>query len=232
MFVCGVSGQMQMGKSLTAERLVLKLNQNVIWKCAAFAYSVKKIFCDTFNVDLDFVEKWKVIPESPPGFDMPVRQSLQFIGDGFRKIKSTIWLDLAFRDKSSPIIFGDCRYLNEISRIKQEGGLNILVIRPDRLNNDPNGSEAEIRPYIDWFLAYFGTDRKFVDLTKFDYGYTDCGLEDIRKIDCFLINDSSKEEFEQLVDVELIPFVNKFVFKFPDDSGKKVEQEKCLILSA
>jgi hypothetical protein len=88
MFVIGVAGQAQMGKDTLADRLCEKLNaaggagvnddhpaEHLHWTRGAFAANVKKVFCDTFDVDMDFVEKWKVIPEPPPGFDMTVQAS-------------------------------------------------------------------------------------------------------------------------------------------------------------
>lgn len=151
----GIGGMMQNGKDSIANYLKGKLDNDPdfphIWERAAFATNVKRVFADTFNVSFDFIEEWKVKPECPPGFDMPVRQSLQFIGDGFRKIKSTIWIDLTFRDKLDKII-SDVRYLNEAERVFGEEGFNILIAHPDRINDDPNGSEAQIRPYAVWCL--------------------------------------------------------------------------------
>ena len=76
----GVGGQMQNGKDTIADYL----HDVFSWERNAFAAGVKKVFCDTFGVDEAFIEKWKVIPEPPTGFLKTVRQSLQFIGDGFR----------------------------------------------------------------------------------------------------------------------------------------------------
>jgi hypothetical protein len=195
----------------------------ISWERDAFATNVKKVFCNTFGVDLDFVEKWKVIEEAPPGFEMPVRKALQFIGDGFRKIQPNIWLDLGFRSRN-PKIISDVRYINEFRRVKQEGGLNILVCRPDRLNNDPNGSEAQIRPYIDWCLKVYkvyGTNKKFFVVDKeyvrqlrerHDQGDDWCPPLYMEEIDLFCVNDTTKEAFEEVVDKEVAPFVQKFNF--------------------
>ncbi len=140
-------GQLQNGKST----IVDYLSEELVWKKVAFAKKVKEIFCDAFDVDLAFIEKWKVIPEPPPGFDMPVRQSLQFIGDGFRKIMPDIWVSKCFRLNEPPMIIEDGRYINELIKIKDEQGCNILVWRPGMENDDPNGSEAQMRPLVDWF---------------------------------------------------------------------------------
>lgn len=220
MKVIGVAGQAQNGKDTIADRMMVHLNNlEESWKRTAFAWKVKQIFCDTFNVDIEFVEKWKVIPEPPPGFDMPVRQALQFIGDGFRKIQANVWVDQPFRDKSQPINISDVRYVNEFSRIHQEGGMNILVARPDRLNNDQNGSEAQIRPYVDWFLSYFAGDhRSIIDVRKLDWEFIrkqpliTKPPQNIEYFDVFVCNCGTKKELEVAVDEDLMSIF--FDFKF------------------
>lgn len=224
MYVIGVAGQAQHGKDTTADYLAAKMSDNpsdgpeivdlgIVWERTAFALNVKKVFCDTFDVDLEFVEKWKTIPEPPPGFDMPVRQALQFIGDGFRKIRGTIWLDLAFRDMTRPKIISDVRYRNEWLRIKAEKGLNLLVGRTDRLNDDPNGSEAQVRPYVEWCLNYY-KGRNFV---MFPGMGTDGKLikgapEHMLSFDLFVRNDGTTDELRATLKQNVIPFIKLFKF--------------------
>ena len=90
----GIAGQKQNGKDTVADYVQDQLAQDdeFVFKFerAAFAANVKRVFVETFDVTYEFIEKWKTIPEPPPGFDMSVREGLQFIGDGFRKIKSSI----------------------------------------------------------------------------------------------------------------------------------------------
>lgn len=221
-FVIGVASQAQHGKDTLADHLCVKLNEKNEnnWTRTAFASNVKKVYCDTFNVDLDFIEEWKVKPEVPPGFDMPTRQALQFIGDGFRKIRSSIWLDLAFRD-SVPKIISDVRYVNEFTRVKQEGGLNVLIGRPDKLNDDPNGSEAQIRPYVEWCLNAFSPTTKFVDLRDVDYNTLKGVLNqetqpppNMDLFDVFIRNDGTIEDLYEVVESKLVPYVQRFVFEF------------------
>lgn len=171
MFVIGVAGQAQNGKDTLSDRLAEQLNRNgKIWQRAAFAAAVKKVFCDAFGVDLEFVEKWKTNPEPPPGFNVSVRKALQFIGDGFRNIQPNVWMNIAFRDKSEKIILSDVRYINEFSRIYHEGGLNILVARPGMINYDDNESEAQIRPYAEWCLRQFENfPEKVILLSELDW---------------------------------------------------------------
>jgi len=230
-FVIGVAAQAQMGKDTLSDRLQEKLNERhktdeAVWARDAFASNVKKVFEDTFGVDREFTEEWKVKDEVPPGFDMTVRKSLQFIGDGFRKIRHSIWVDLTFRD-SVPKIISDVRYPNEFIRVKHEGGLNVLVGRPDKLSDDPNGSEALIKPYCEWALDNF--DQKFVDvqqelLLDQHHGWP----EHFHMFDVFIRNDGTKEEFYEVIDRELVPFVEGYTFGMP---GEPEQEAKCLISS-
>lgn len=147
----GVAGQLGSGKDVVSDYLCEKLNLNNdcgYWIRKRFAYAVKKVFMDTFNVDWDFIEKWKRISEPPPGFKKNVRESLIFIGDGFRSIVSDIWIEIVFRDMNSNQIVSDVRYLNEAEYIREQDGINILIWRPGHENNIQNGSEQSVVPYI------------------------------------------------------------------------------------
>lgn len=154
------SGQKQNGKDTIADYLLdyfkawypkTDAGEDEKWERGAFANAVKRIYCDTFNVDFDFIEDWKQKDEAPPGFDMSVRKSLQFIGDGFREIRGNIWIELAFRKQKVSTILSDGRYINELKMTNFLEGLNILVYRPGWLNDDKNGSEAQMRPLVEWF---------------------------------------------------------------------------------
>src|SRR3990167_3977741 len=95
-----IFGQLSSGKDCLADYLVNRLNERQMigeFSRSAFANAVKKVYQDAFGVDRDFVEKWKRIPEPPPGMNINVRKGLQFIGDGFRRIKSDIWIEIALR---------------------------------------------------------------------------------------------------------------------------------------
>lgn len=217
----GVASQAQHGKDTLANYLCDKLNHKegfAYWKRVGFADEVKRVYCETFGVKREFVEEWKVKPENPPGFDLPVRKSLQFIGDGFRQIKSTIWLDLAFRNKVAKII-SDVRYPNEWQRVKAEGGINILIGRPDKLNDDPNGSEALVRPLVVWCLKNLGRAKVF-DFTSNDIARNyegnhilDAITEELwGNFHLFVRNDGSIEDFYHQIDEHVIPFVERFQF--------------------
>lgn len=193
--VIGFAAQCQMGKDVSADYVANRLG----WNRGSFAKSVKQVFCETFDVPPSFVEEWKVRNELPPGFDMPCRQALQFIGDGFRKIKDQIWIELAFRRMTGNTIFSDVRYINELRKIRVEGGLNVLIYRPGYLNDDTNGSEAQIRPFLEYF------DK--LDIEG-QVGKDHPG--DMNLIDMFIRNDGSISQLYDKLDTYVVDFYRDF----------------------
>jgi hypothetical protein len=190
------SGQKLQGKDLAADHLAVVLG----WERSAFATAVKEIYYETFGVNLEFVEKWKSRKEIPPGFEMTVRESLQFIGDGFRRIQGGIWVNLAFRNIYRSTIFSDGRYINELKKVREEGGINVLLYRPGYINDDPNGSEAQIKPLVEWFVeqGYEGVVDKFhfVNIP-----------EQVELVDIFLRNDGTPEDLYSKLDNIVIPYM-------------------------
>jgi hypothetical protein len=205
MKVIGVAGQAGNGKNVIVDYLVKRLSErsNEIWKQASFAASVKKCFCDYFGKDLAFVEEWKRNPESPPGLQKPVRQALQFIGDGFRQIQSDIWIETAFRINEPPFILSDVRYFNEARAVRKHGGMNILIWRPGFENDDPNPSEAELRQVIEWF-------------SKYSDGGVLCNQnmpnQETKLFDVFVRNEGDVNDLHAFVDSTVIPHIEKTLF--------------------
>ena len=213
MNVIGIGGQLGSGKDTLADYLAAKLNTRfkcaLLWRRIGFAHAVKKVFMDSFNVSWDFIETWKRNPEPPPGFDKNIRQSLQFIGDGFRQIRSNIWIETAFRE-DMPKIISDVRYLNEAEAIKKHDGLTVLVWREGHENDDPNPSESQIKPTVDWFvksglegyvkdklsdcLGVYGEGGKLLNPSLFDF---------------FIRNDGNLDQLYKKVDDLLIPVIEK-----------------------
>jgi len=211
--IIGLFGQAACGKDTIANILTPRLWQYIDYekplvRKVAFAYNVKKIFCDYFDVDMDFIEQWKRNPEPPPGFLMNVRQSLQMIGDGFRKIKSSIWIDKVI-DKVANVVITDGRYLNEANTIKQKGGINILVNRPSHRNNDQNDSEKIMGEVSEYFT------------TKNVCGYL--VSEKYPMFDYCLNNNGDIQDLEKKVVNSLIPFIIK---KFELEEVLLVEKGK------
>jgi hypothetical protein len=229
--IVGVSSQCRNGKDTLADYLAPRLTRNVAlpahggivyeeapWRRGSFAAAVKDIFCKTFDKTLDFVEEWKTRSESPPGMNMPVREAMTFIGDGFRKIQPNIWIETLFRQENDPYgrVISDCRYTNEARRVKQEGGMMILLYRPGFLNDDNNGSEAEIRPYIEWCR---NTEQEGVIATWDRYKKYGEGViknianreffETLGLFDLFLINNGTIDDLYRKVDQIVIPYIHE-----------------------
>lgn len=202
---------MQNGKDTIADYLAKEIG----WGRYAFATGVKKVYCDNFGVDLAFIEKWKTNPEAPPGFDMPVRQGLQFIGDGFRKIRSTIWVDRCFEELKihGPTVLSDVRYMNEakaisnVNKDRDSFGLVVLVWRPGFENEDPNGSEAQMRPYMQW-CRDTGYEGWIVNWEDSGEATQDCPPY-MDNIPVFIRNDGTIEDLYKKVDKHVIPLVEE-----------------------
>lgn len=190
--IIGAAGQLRQGKDLASDRLALTLGLSR----GAFATGVKQVFCEYFGVDLAFVERWKVVDEPPPGFLVSVRKSLQFIGDGFRSIKDDVWIERLFSQYPEEVVISDVRYRNELVAVREHGGVNVLIYRPGFLNDDPNGSEAQIRPFVEYFLKTGREGR--VDASG------DFGL-----VDFFVVNDSGIDEFHAKIDGLVAPFLKR-----------------------
>jgi hypothetical protein len=207
----GIAGQAQHGKDSLADYLHVKLNDRLAkrnpespvtpWTRSAFARAVKDIFCTTFGKDLAYVEQWKVSPQPPPDLDITVRKALQFIGDGFRQIKGSIWIDIMFRDKDAHKIISDVRYVNELQALHDHGGFNILVVHPDRINDDPNGSEAQMRPFADYALWRTGGGHSDVRSMNSPVGWP--------LVNSVIINDGTLVDLYRKAD-DLIPRIERF----------------------
>jgi len=194
-------GQLANGKDTVCDYLFEKVTGKNNWKRAAFANAVKDTFCQSFQVTREFIEEWKRIPEPPPGFILPIRQALQNIGDGFRKIVPTIWIDIALRS-TNDLIISDGRYINEAIAVKNKQGLNILIYREGFLNDDPNPSEAQLRPLIEWCA-------KNLESGPIDSSIYQDYPKDLSHFHYFIKNKDKKDLLKH-VDTNLLPFVNNF----------------------
>lgn len=203
--VCCYS-QMAGGKDTVSDNLVEKLNyrqKTGVWERAAFADAVKKVYQNAFGVDRDFIEKWKRSNDSPPGMAMNVRKGLQFIGDGFRNIKSDIWIEIALREKNKQLIISDGRYTsNEAKAVDYLGGINVLLYRPGFENDDPNQSEAQVRPLVDWCIKNMKKDGPI----KYDPDRNDIPKH-LEFFDYYLVNNGTIQQLYDKVSNLLVPYV-------------------------
>jgi hypothetical protein len=213
MQVIAVAAQFANGKDVLFDYLALLLNKNFSetdpnrWHRTAFANSVKEVFESSFGVDRNFTEIWKRNPEPPSGMLKPVRQALQFIGDGFRQIKSDIWIDIVLRDESKKLLVSDSRYINEAKAVKDKGGIMFVLYRPGFLNNDSSLSESQIGEIVRWCKDNLeeGPIPKYEVLrSKFD------NLpEGIQYYDFFLKNDGELADLYDKVDRIVLPFIQE-----------------------
>lgn len=190
--VIGVAGQFRQGKDEASNHISDRLGLGR----DAFAFGVKSVFCEYFGVDMDFVERWKVVKEPPPGFLTNVRRALQLIGDGFRIIKDDVWIEALFRRNSDEVVISDVRYVNELAAVREKGGFNILIYRPGFLNDDPNGSEAQIKPFVEHFLA-MGVEGRVE--SEGDFGL----------VDFFVVNDGGLDDFYAKLESLVLPFLKR-----------------------
>lgn len=203
MKVISCGGQLGSGKDTVADHLAKRLNamsSGEVWNRVGFAHAVKQVFMDTFQVDWDFIETWKRKDEVPKGFNLPIRKSLQFIGDGFRQIQSDIWINMAFRKDENKII-SDVRYYNEAKAVHDHRGVNILIWRKGWENDDPNPSESQIKTTVDWFL------KEDIQGIIEDFGVPeDTDTVKPNLFDIFLRNNGTQEELFEKVD-HLVPYI-------------------------
>ena len=193
MKIIAAFGQLANGKDEFCDNLAKQVNANALagheWTRSAFANAVKDVFCDSFGVDRNFVEKWKRIPSPPPGMLMPVRQCLQMIGDGFRQIKPNVWIEIVLRKQERQII-SDGRYINEAKAVKNAGGLTVLIYRNGFLNDDPNPSESQLKPIVQYC-------DKNLKSGKIEHNLLKDAPEGLEFFDVYLQNDGDLKTFLQ-----------------------------------
>lgn len=204
MKLIAVYGQLANGKDALCDDLALALNEKSEnkWERGAFANAVKDTFCRSFDVDREFIEKWKRIDEPPPGFLLPIRKGLQNIGDGFRQIVPDIWIKIALREaRNKNTIISDGRYINEAKSVRENKGINVLIYRDGFLNNDPNPSEAQLKPLIIYAKDHL-TDGV---INKNNLMGAPAGIE---YFDVFIRNESDKLTFLKKSRSILVPIAN------------------------
>ncbi|KKL87298.1 hypothetical protein LCGC14_1936090 [marine sediment metagenome] len=83
------------------------------------------------------------------------RRFLQDLGMVARQYDSNIWANLAFQrilkihrqTGQNDFVVTDMRFLNEVNRVKQEGGIVIRITREDEISDDTHASETELDTY-------------------------------------------------------------------------------------
>lgn len=204
--IIAMHGQQSQGKDHVGRILLETLPEitSQSWVRRAFADPVKEIFCLGFGVDREFVEKWKVVPEPPPGFLKPVRKALQFIGDGFREIFEECWINMAIREGEyeAGFVITDGRYPNEGKTVAKYGGTNVVIWRPGFENDDSNRSESEIMKIVKWCI----TTEQDGPIDHIREAYNLERPEGIENYHYFLKNNGEDSSVRRQVSENLIPF--------------------------
>lgn len=182
-------GQMAVGKDEAADHL----SRRVHWNRAAWGNNVKFVYMESFGVSREFIEKWKRKDECPPEFEKNVRESLMFIGDGFRQINPRVWVDWLFRDfPKQNLIISDGRYFSECHAVKERGGINIAVWRPGFENDIEHPSESQLKPEISRLVRKYGKSGPVNDSEYFDW---------------LLLNDGSLSDLFNLVETDVLYYI-------------------------
>ena len=145
----------------------------------AFADPIKEIICEQFNISRSYLETSKRSPEPPTGFERPIRELLQHVGD-FRDFKSDVWVEALLHKlpKNGVVLITDVRYPNELEALKKRGAYVVLLSRHlDTTTPDTHRSEQSLLPlYKDMQEQAFPThvDHPLIDVyLKNDHSSTD-----------------------------------------------------------
>lgn len=105
-----------------------------IWALRSFAFPGKLMVANVMGVDMEFIEKWKNIPQCPPGWLKPVRLVLQEAISYWRSVNPDIWTDRALRkcEKYPGLIIDDGRYESEWNAVNAIGGFCIYLFNPHK----------------------------------------------------------------------------------------------------
>lgn len=164
--IIGIFGQMENGKTTFARMI----HEDIGLLIKGFAVPVKQLVCEYFGVSMADIEHMKSSPVKLPGWNVTMREALQIVGNNLRDIKSRVWIDKAIE---SPCIIDDGRYENEAKAIRDVGGYNILIIRPDKLNESNHPSETWVGSMARLALKRHTeklTEVSFTDIEESVYG--------------------------------------------------------------
>lgn len=160
-------GKKRSGKNTVAEAIRQYVGQHkLLWKVreVSFAKPLRQILGILYDIPDDFLyndsskDKYVDVTWEELNLDnndkrgrMTFRELLQVFGtDLFRKRWSeNIWASIPFR-KNYPdhtlVLITDARFENELRLSKDNGGINIHIVRPGQKQEDTHASENQIIP--------------------------------------------------------------------------------------
>ena len=162
--IVGLNGFKGSGKDTVADILCEKYG----FQKKGFATKLKQSVGELFQISQNEIENWKndpscmvVISDIARSKTMSFRTFLQRYGtESHRAVfGDNFWVDNAFADLdlTQNLVFPDCRFINEINKIKEYSGVIVQIERP---SVESDGHASEIRPpehLIDIFLKNDGT---------------------------------------------------------------------------
>lgn len=146
-----ICGQKFSGKSTVAQML----SKITGYKVMSFAEKLKDILCLLSGCtreqleDYDFKEK-QLVPEHLRAYcgdtDKPTyRAFLDNFGTGImRQYNNYIWIDCTLNTAPENVIISDCRFINEVEKVRKKGGVVIKVVRDNAPTDLSLASEREI----------------------------------------------------------------------------------------
>lgn len=149
--IIGLFGQREHGKSTIAKMIQKHINithnfgfNGPYLPITPFAQKIKDIICDVYKLTPAQLEELKRTDVQLVKWLCTVRDSMKKLGDCFRGINPDTLVDYVLQSYNHCII-DDGRFFDEAAAIKAKGGINIIVYRPLKFNNDEHQSEREMR---------------------------------------------------------------------------------------
>lgn len=186
----GLCAQSRMGKDSVADII---LETKTTYAKKAFASELKRVISQYFDIDMNDIEEYKTQSQRHPSLELSMRDTLQLVGETFRKVHPDVWVNAALRNISGQsVIFTDVRHENEMDAILSKKGYLVLIGRPAYLNMDAHPSESGLKDAIAWFLT--NTTEGIVVTSELK------NLpEEYEKFSVFLRNDNDLEELRKRV---------------------------------
>lgn len=184
----GLCAQSRMGKDTVAE-IMMELRTE--YKTIAFGNELKKLISIYFEIPLQEIEEYKTTLTIHPNIKVPMRKTLQLVGETMRQVNPDVWVKNALKNiPTETCIITDVRYQNEMESILERNGVLVLLGRSKYLSEDPHPSESGLQDAIKWFLTNTSENLIIVknqpnvpeEFKKFSYFLRNDGsLEDLRK---------------------------------------------------
>ena len=181
-----------MGKDTVAMKIGNVHNSSIV----ALGNMVKETLQDMYAIDRQFIETWKRSAHNPPGFDCSMRTMLQSVGQTYRNIKSSTWIDRLMESVAKDndnVIVTDVRYQNEMERLRNAGFTSVLVFRSAYFKPDAkHESEQYIIPALTWLSE--NTTNNLTAISTMD---TTTAPSSVSYFDYFLRNEGTDMALEE-----------------------------------